>query len=159
MLRYLFLALLLTPLAMPAQQAPSTKPAVPFRVYDPGRDAGRDIQDAVSQAKTTHKRVLIEVGGNWCIWCRYFEDFFATHPEIREYRDANYVVVRVNFSEENKNEAVLSQYGKIPGYPHIFVLDSDAKLLHSQDTSELEQGRGYSEAAMKKFLEKWAPPA
>lgn len=159
MLRYLFLALLLMPLVAPAQQAPSTKTSAPFRVYDPGRDAGRDIQDAIAQAKTARKRVLIEVGGNWCIWCRYFEDFFATHPDIREFRDSNYVLVRVNFSEENKNEAVISRYGKIPGYPHIFVLDSDGKILHSQDTSELEQGRGYSEAAMKKFLEKWAPPA
>lgn len=159
MLRYLLLALVLAPLGTPAQQAVSPKPSVPFRAYDPGRDAGRDIQDAISQAKSTHKRVLIEVGGNWCVWCRYIEEFFATHSEIRDYRDRNYVLVRVNFSEENKNEAVLSQYGKIAGYPHIFVLESDGRLLHSQNTSELEQGRGYSEAAMKKFLEKWAPPA
>jgi len=136
-------------------EAPKVKPS--FHAYDPARDAAKDIQDAVAEAGRTHRRVMMEVGGNWCSWCRYFEEFYASHPDLLAYRDKNYVFVRVNFSEENKNEAVISRYGKINGYPHIFVLDSDGKLLHSEDTSELEQGKGYSETAMKNFLEKWAP--
>jgi hypothetical protein len=37
------------------------------------------------------------------------------------------------------------------------VLDSDGKLLHSQGTAVLEEGKGYNESAVLKFLEKWAP--
>jgi thiol:disulfide interchange protein len=142
---------------MQAQGSDPHKPATTFHAYDPARDAAGDIHSAVTEANRSHKRVLVEIGGNWCIWCRYFEEFYAGHPDLREYREANYVLVRVNFSEENKNEAVIAKYGKVPGYPHIFVLDSDGKLLYSKNTSELEQGRGYSEVAMKKFLEEWAP--
>ena len=153
----LIVLLLAIPLCLQAQNADSHKNTNGFHAYDPSRDAAKDIQDAVAEANRTHKRVLMEIGGNWCIWCRYFEEFYASHPDIREYRDANYVLVRVNFSEENKNKAVISKYGEVPGYPHIFVLDSDGNLLYSKHTSELEQGRGYSEVAMKNFLEKWAP--
>jgi thioredoxin-related protein len=154
---WLVVLLLAIPFCLNAQTSDTHKNTSGFHAYDPGRDADKDIREGVAEAGRTHRRVLLEIGGNWCIWCRYFEEFYASHPDLREYRDKNYVLVRVNFSEENKNEAVISKYGKVPGYPHIFVLDSDGKLLHSKHTSELEQGRGYSDVAMKKFLEEWAP--
>ncbi len=158
MVRRCLIALLLTaPLLLQGQSTDTHKTPSSFRVYDPARDAAKDIQQAVAEAGRTHRNVLMEIGGNWCSWCRYFEEFYANHSDLREFRDKNYVLVRVNFSEENKNEAVIGKYGKVTGYPHIFILDSDGKLLHSEDTSELEQGRGYSELAMKTFLEKWAP--
>jgi thioredoxin-related protein len=158
MLRRCLIALFLfAPLLLHSQATATHKDSTSFHAYDPARDAAQDIQQAVAEAGRTHRRVLMEIGGNWCSWCRYFEEFYANHPDLRELRDKNYVLVRVNFSEENKNEAVIGKYGKVTGYPHIFVLDGDGKLLHSEDTSELEQGRGYSETAMKTFLEKWAP--
>lgn len=45
----------------------------------------------------------------------------------------------------------------IRGYPHLFVLDADGKLLHSQNTADLEEGRGYNEGVVLAFLAKWAP--
>jgi thioredoxin-related protein len=155
--RFLIAFFLITPLLLQAQATDAHKNPPAFHAYDPGRDAAIDIQHALAEAARTHRRVLMEIGGNWCIWCRYFEEFYASHPDLRELRDKDYVLVRVNFSEENKNEAVIGKYGKVTGYPHIFILDSDGKLIHSEDTSELEQGRGYSEVAMRTFLEKWAP--
>jgi hypothetical protein len=65
------------------------------------------------------------------------------------------VVVKVNYSEENKNEAVLSKLPKIPGYPHFFVLDKDGKFLHSQGTGELETGDHHDHDKMIAFLKKW----
>jgi thioredoxin-related protein len=130
---------------------------VPVREYDPKRDAARDIAAAVKEAKRTHRNVLVEIGGKWCIWCGYFDKFFAENTTIRQYRDENFIMVKVNFSPENKNEAVISRYGKVPGYPHIFVLDATGKLLYSEDTSKLEEGRGYSLAAVANFLKEWSP--
>jgi hypothetical protein len=63
----------------------------------------------------------------------------------------------VNYSPENENKAVLSHYPEVKGYPHIFVLDEDGKLLHSQDTSELELGKSYDPEKFFAFLRKWAP--
>lgn len=126
-------------------------------VFDPERDAEVDIKNAVVEAQKTNRRILLDVGGNWCIWCKRLDEFIESNEKIDNYLHKNYVVVKVNYSEENKNEAVLSQFPEIPGYPHIFVLDKDGKFLHSQGTAELEEGKGYSEEKFMSFLQKWAP--
>jgi thiol:disulfide interchange protein len=132
--------------------------AVPQRVaFDPARDADKDIRDAVVEATMTGRRILLDVGGEWCIWCKRLDAFFASHPRASDLMHTGYVVVKVNFSKENKNEGVLSRYPKIAGYPHLFILDAGGKLVHSQDTGLLEEGKGYSEEKILKFLEQWAP--
>lgn len=129
----------------------------PMKEYDPKRDAAKDVAAAIKEAQRTNKNVLVEIGGQWCIWCKYLDKFFADNSALTQYRDENYVMVKVNFSPENKNEALISKYGKVPGYPHFFVLDKNGKLLHSQDTSKLEQGRGYNMTAVASFLREWSP--
>lgn len=136
-------------------QAASTY--VPVLEYDPKRDAAKDIAAAVKEAQRTNKNVLVEIGGKWCVWCGYLDKFFAENLSIRQYREENYIMVKVNYSPENKNQAVISKYGKVAGYPHIFVLDSTGKLLYSEDTSKLEQGRGYNLTAVATFLQDWTP--
>jgi len=143
-----------------SQAGPSAakeKEYVPVHKYDPKRDAARDIDEAVIEAARTQRRVLVEVGGEWCVWCHMMDDFFEKNRTVLDLREKNYVMVKVNFSDENKNEPVLSRYPQIKGYPHIFILDSDGKLLHSQDTGELEEGKGYNLSKFTAFLEKWAP--
>jgi thioredoxin-related protein len=130
---------------------------VPLKEYDPKRDAAKDVAEAVKEAQRTNKNVLLEIGGQWCVWCKYFDKFFADNSALAHYRDENFVMVKINFSPENKNEALISKYGKVPGYPHLFVLDKDGKLLYSQDTSKLEQGRGYNMTAVASFLKEWSP--
>ena len=129
---------------------------VPVVKYDPKRDADKDIQDAVAEAKRTNKRVLLEVGGLWCIWCSHMDDFFVNQAGALALREKYFVTLKVNFSPEEKNDAVLSRYPKVAGYPHIFVLDANGTLLHSQDTSELEEGKGYNLSKFTAFLEHWA---
>ena len=111
--------------------------------FDPARDAARDVATAAEQAKAQGKRVLVDVGGEWCAWCHILDRFVEADTEARALRDANFVVVKVNWSPENKNEALLSRWPAIPGYPHLFVLDADGKLVHSQETDVLEPGKGY----------------
>jgi hypothetical protein len=62
-------------------------------------------------------------------------------------------------SRENENRAFLSHYPRIHGYPHIFILDADGKLVQSQPTNVLEDGRTYNVKRFKKFLEDFAPKA
>jgi thioredoxin-related protein len=126
--------------------------------FDPKRDAAKDISNAVAEARHSGKRVLLDVGGEWCIWCHRLDTLFATHKKLDDFMRKNFVVVKVNYSNENKNETVLSRYPKIPGYPHLFVLDKNGKLLWSQDTGELETGKGHDPEKVMAFLKNWAPP-
>ncbi len=125
--------------------------------YDPGRDASADLKMAVRRAKAEGKRILLDVGGTWCVWCSILDTFIEEHAAVAEKLRANFVIMKVNWSPENQNRQFLSQYPEIPGYPHIYVLESDGSLLHSQNTYELESGSSYSEEAVLRFLEKWAP--
>ena len=162
---FVFLAifgLLLSGVAFAQSSTSAATPAakssyVPVKEYDPKRDAAKDIADAVKEAQRTGKNVLVEIGGQWCVWCKYFDTFFEKNPALHQYREEKYVMVKVNFSKENENKAVISKYGQVPGYPHLFVLDKEGKLVHSQDTSKLEEGKGYNVAAVADFLRKWAP--
>lgn len=126
--------------------------------FDLTRDSVKDLQQATAEASKSGKRILVDVGGNWCVWCWRMEKFVEEHKELRQLRDRNFVVVMVNYSPENENKAVLSRYPPIISYPHLFVLDGDSKLLHSQDTSELELGESYDLKKYTAFLTEWAPP-
>ncbi len=127
------------------------------KIFDPGRDAAADLKAGIAKAGKENKRVLVAVGGNWCGWCHKLDKLFKEDQEIAGMLKRGYVLVKVNFSEENKNEKVLSQFPEIKGYPHLFVLDGKGKLLHSQDTGLLETGDHHDPAKVKAFLTKWSP--
>ena len=129
--------------------------------FDPTRDVNKDIQAAVRRAQKTHKRILLDVGGEWCIWCHRLDSLFLQNKDLAEYLNKHYVVVKVNVSKENENKEFLSKYPKVAGYPHFFVLERNGKLLHSQDTGELEYPKNYPVKGHDKkkvftFLKKWA---
>jgi thiol:disulfide interchange protein len=129
-------------------------------VYDPTRNPANDLAQAVPVAQTENKRIMLELGGDWCIWCKYMDEFYASHPDILQYRIDHYVLIKVNVSGDNKNEGFLSQYPTVDGYPHIFILENTGKFLHSQDTAELEDGNiSYVPEVFMSFLEKWALPS
>lgn len=124
--------------------------------FDPNRDAAADVATALAMAKAQNKRVIVDVGGEWCIWCHILDRHIAAHPEQKQLRDRHFVWLKLNVSKENKNEAVLSRWPKVKGYPHLFVLDADGKLLHSQNTGDLESGKDYDPVKMVAFFKQYA---
>jgi thioredoxin-related protein len=129
----------------------------PVHKFDPARNAAEDLSLAVKEAEKSNRRIILDVGGEWCIWCHRIDEFIESDEEIKNYLNDNYVLLKINYSKENKNEEFLSQYPKIAGYPHFFVLDKNGRLLHSQNTGELEKDKSYNKNAMMTFLKKWAP--
>ncbi len=125
--------------------------------FDPLRDSAADLQNAVAVTQKNGRRIILDVGGEWCGWCRYMDKFFFLNPVIERIRKENFVWVKVNMSPENENKLFLSAYPAITGYPHLFVLDADGKLLHSQPTDVLESDKGYDLARFTEFLKAWSP--
>jgi Thioredoxin-like len=125
--------------------------------FDPARDPAQDLDTALRIAKAARRNVLIEVGGELCARCRALERSFTANPELKKLRDVNYVWLKVNASKDNANEAFLRRFPPVADYPHIFVLDANGRLLHSQNSEALEVGKDYDPAAMRAFLVKWAP--
>jgi thioredoxin-related protein len=129
----------------------------PVSGFDPDRNPSKDLQNTITEASKTHKNIILDVGGEWCIWCHRIDSFIQSSEDITNYIQKNYILMKVNFSPENKNEEFLSKYPKIEGYPHFFVLDENGKLLHSQDTGLLEEAKSYGLKKFMAFLKEWAP--
>ncbi len=125
--------------------------------FDPSRNPFDDLKTAVDVAQKSNKRILLDVGGEWCIWCHRIDAFMHNTKEVKTLLNENYLIVKVNYSKENKNEKFLSAYPQIEGYPHFFVLDKNGKLLHSQNTGDLEKDKDYDQEKFVSFLNKWKP--
>ena len=123
--------------------------------YDPDRDPFEDLQAAASVAQAENKRIILVVGGNWCLPCIKVARFWAETESIRERLISNFVVVKVNYGPLNHNERFLSQFQEIIGFPHIFVLDSDGRTLVPP-----VEGTGFhlfDEELFPTYLDSWAP--
>ena len=131
------------------------------QLYDPKANAEKDVAAAIAKAKKEGKHVLLQIGGNWCIWCYRFNNFVLSDPELKKILNNNYVVYHLNFSAENKNLDCMKKLG-FPqrfGFPVLVVLDADGNRLHTQDSSLLEKGNSYDKEKVKSFFENWSPVA
>ncbi|NNM04557.1 MAG: thioredoxin family protein [Gemmatimonadetes bacterium] len=139
-----------------AQVAPQ-EPASFYTVAEYGvdRDPAEDLKATVERAQAEGKRILIQVGGDWCGWCKLLDGYIHDHSSISEKIEAGFLIMKVTYDSKNRNEAFLGQYPRIQGYPHLYVLEKDGTLLYSKNTVELEEGRSYNEQAILEFLDEW----
>jgi hypothetical protein len=129
---------------------------VPVHDYDPKRDSLQDVKDAVTEANRTRRNVLVETGGNWCLLCRLLDP--ALHQaEVQKIQDENFIVVKADPSDYDKNKAFWDRFPKVPTAPHLFVLDPRGNLIASSDSSEFAQEHGYNSQGIADFLRKWSP--
>jgi thioredoxin-related protein len=161
MKKIIFIAAFITFTINVKAQTTVIKPTDTARLYHPTADAKKEIADAVEQAAKQHKNVLLQIGGNWCIWCLRFNDLVTKDPDLDKYLRANYVIVHVNYSKENTNQAVLAQLGYPQrfGFPVFVVLDANGNRIHTQNSEYLENGKGHSKEKVLEFLKGWSPEA
>ncbi len=125
--------------------------------FDPMRDSAIDLRTAIARAQKENKRIILDVGGEWCSWCRLMDNYLIRNTELGKLRDNNFIWVKINMSEENENKEFLSKYPAATGYPHLYVLEEDGTLLKSKDTSELEEDKSYNLQKFTDFLKEWSP--
>lgn len=151
-MKKIFLVLLITFLKTSAFSQDTT-----FSVYNPLTDALQELNETVTRANSEGKHVLIEIGGNWCKWCRKFYYWSHENKTIDSLLKADFVVLHANYSKENKNPALMKrlEYPQRFGFPVFVVVDGSGNRLHTQNTGYLEEGDGYSEKKVTEFLKQW----
>ena len=128
-------------------------------IYNPKADAQKDIDTLIAQARIGNKNIIIQAGGNWCVWCLRFYKFITNNFELKKIIDANYIYYHLNFSLENENEKVFEQYGNPGdefGFPVLIILDKNGEKIHIQRTDVFEEDNGYNLIKVKNFLTKWS---
>lgn len=124
------------------------------KYYDETLNPFDQLKKAVKIAKKKNQNIMMIVGGDWCPWCRRLAKLLSEDEKLKDFSN-KLVFIKIYYSKNVKNEEFLKQYPKIQGYPHIFVLDKTGKLIHSQDTAELEDGQGYDISKIVEFFNKY----
>lgn len=133
----------------------------PAKIYNPEADVSADISQALIRAKAENKHLFLQIGGNWCSWCRKYHTLSAGDPEISAMMSKSYIAILVNYSKENRNFAMLGKldYPQRFGFPVFVILDSNGRRIHTQHSGYLEEGDGYSKKKVLDFLSQWSPEA
>ena len=129
-------------------------------IYPDPAEAHADIAAAIKQAARTHKRVLLDFGGNWCGDCQVLDIYFHNERNA-PLLNASFELVHVNVGEYDANLDLAKKYG-IPlqkGVPAIAVLSDTGKLLYSQQGGEFEKMARMEPEDVTKFLARWKPGA
>jgi hypothetical protein len=127
-------------------------------LYEKDADAKAEIREALAKAARTHKRVLLDFGGNWCYDCHVLEAAFH-QADVSPLVAGNFVVVHVDIGQMDKNLDVARKY-HVPiekGVPALAVLAPDGTLLYSQQHGEFESARNMDPDDLIAFLKKWSP--
>ena len=127
-------ALLATTVAGAAAAAPPPKVSIssyaqlktplPYP-YDEKANATAAVDKALARAKATNKRVLIDMGGNWCGDCRILAATMEL-PEMKAFLNRNFEMVSVDVGRMDKNLQVPARYGitsRLEGVPAILIVD------------------------------------
>ena len=150
------LALLFFALQMTSAAAASTADLPAYSIgYNPKSDAFADGRNAIQLATETHRKILIEVGGDWCVWCHKLDRFLHANPDIQQQLHDTFVMLKINVSEANDNAEFLKAFPRPLGYPHMYITDYNGKILWSQDTAEFLQNGKYSRGQLLTFIQKW----
>lgn len=131
------------------------------KVYDESIDPMAQIDKAVTEAKQANKYVVCQVGGNWCPWCLRFADFIKKDTAVAQVVVNNFVYIHVNYPRKGAPAELMARLGNPRrfGFPVMVVLDTDGKVIHTQDSSFLEEGQGYNHEKVLRFFKAWTPKA
>lgn len=151
----LFLMIFISDPVLPAQPGQGSLPEYSLR-YDPQRDPFQDGRDAIKLADATHRRVLIEVGGDWCSWCHILDRFLEQNPDIKQKMHQTFVMLKVNVSDSNDNSQFLAAFPKPLGYPHMYIAEKNGNILLSKDTADFLSKGKYSRQLFLDFFSQWA---
>ena len=136
----------------------------PKKVYNEQINPLEQIDQALVQARAEGKFVICQVGGNWCPWCLRFAEFITSDSTINAVIEQNFVYIHTNYLPRKAGEVGealmkrLNNAGRF-GFPVFVVLDEEGNIIHIQDSSLLEEGKGYNKEKVLRFFQNWTPKA
>ena len=120
--------------------------------YDEHADAGAQIQQALTQARTDHRDVLLVFGANWCEDCRALDR--ALHGSSEPLIASHFELVKVDIGKFDKNLDISNHYGNPigKGIPAVVVLSAADQVLYSTKAGELANARRMGDNGIYDFL-------
>lgn len=134
-------------------------PVVERAPYDGNQNANAAVDAAFARARVNGKRVLIDMGGNWCGDCIVLANLMLL-PEMRLFLAAHFEIVKVDIGRYDKNLQIPARFGAIDrlragGVPAIIVAEPDGTFVNRNDISALEDARHMTPQAIADWLAQW----
>jgi thiol:disulfide interchange protein len=158
-------ALLLASPALAAVPAPKPSiasiqqlPVVLMQPYDEHANADAAVAAAFDRAGKSHKRVLIDLGGNWCVDCVVLANFLQL-PEMHRFMAAHYEMVSVDVGRFDRNKQIAARFGfteRLKGVPTVLIATPDGKLVNGNDVFATSDAHTMTPQSLADYLAKYA---
>lgn len=126
--------------------------------YDTTADAEAQIAAARARAVKSHKRLLIDLGGNWCLDCRMLAGVMES-PRMRGWVARHFEVVTVDVGRFDKNQQIPARYGikgRLAGVPAVLIVDPRSnKLINAGKETALADARSMTPQGLADWLAQW----
>jgi thiol-disulfide isomerase/thioredoxin len=133
-------------------------PIVERYPYDENADADAAVAAAFTRAHRSHKRVLIDLGGNWCGDCIVLANIMQL-PEVKAFVASHFEVVVVDVGRETKNLQIPARFGVnlASGVPTVLIVEPNGKtLVDARHIAALEDARHMTPQGIVDWLAQWA---
>ena len=166
-MRKALLSIALLAMTLPAQAATAPKPSIAsfqqlpvitMQPYDEAANADAQVAAAFARAQKSHKRVLIDLGGNWCVDCLVLSNFLRL-PEMRRFMNAHYEEVLVDVGRFNRNLQIPARFGvtkKLEGVPALLIATPDGKLVNGDKIFATADAHSMTPQALADYLARYA---
>ena len=166
-MRRAVISILLLAVVLPAQAATAPKPSianlqqlpvVTLQPYDEAANADAQVASAFARAQKSHKRVLIDLGGNWCVDCLILANFVRL-PEMRRFMTAHDEEVLVDVGRFNRNLQIPARFGitkRLEGVPALLIATPDGKLVNGGDIFAVSEAQSMTPQTLASYLAKYA---
>jgi thioredoxin-related protein len=125
--------------------------------YDEKANAQADVAKAHALARKQHKRLLLDLGGNWCPDCRVLAAIMAL-PDLKPFLAKHFVIVSVDIGRYDKNGFIADHYKIAPphGAPALLAIDPRTDtLLNDGHLLALADARHMTPQALADWLAQW----
>jgi thiol:disulfide interchange protein len=133
------------------------------QIYDTHADGEKQLAEALQQAKAEHKRVLLDLGANWCGDSQAMFRVLSTNREIQSFISENYVFDLIDVNQHglhSRNTRLLERLGNptANGIPVLLILDENGRVLNPDSDERLRDSDHQHPLLVLAYLRKWAGP-
>ena len=110
---------------------------------------------ALAQSKGTGKKVLVEFGGDWCIWSRRMAAVLSTPVFAKLIKD-RFIYLEWYVGDPPWDHAEGVRLPRMEGVPFFALIDSGGRIIRTQDTDSFTLFWFYRKSKIMAFLTDWA---
>lgn len=153
--RFLFV-LVMCGLFAGCASVPDNKP----RIYDTTANGQAQFDSALKQARTENKRVLLNLGANWCGDSQGMYQLLSTNTEIRTLIQDRYVLTLVDVNKRglrDRNSSLLKRINNpVTRIPVLLIVDSAGNVLNDDAAERLLDSDHQHPERVLAYLRKWS---